>query len=166
MTNKIKPTGKPAAKRGRGRPEWEPTPTQRRQVAIWAGAGMRHEDMASALGISTPTLRKHCATELSTGANQRRAEVLESLFRQAKKGSVTAAKAYLAASPEFVVPPGAGDELPSGAPAPAAGSAAAPPPLAKPLGKKEQAARDATSAQDGTPWAGVLPTHDAPGTPQ
>ncbi len=166
MTKQIQRGGKPATKRGRGRPEWEPTATQRRQIAIWAGAGMRLEDMASALGISTPTLRKHCATELSTGANQRRAEVLESLFRQAKKGSVTAAKAYLASVPEFVVPPGAGSELPDGAPAPAAAAPAAPVTLAKPLGKKEQANRDAVTAHEGTAWADVLPTHHAPDTPQ
>lgn len=165
MTKQIAPKTKPADKRGRGRPEWEPTAAQRRQIAIWAGAGMSLEAMASALGISTPTLRKHCATELSTGANQRRAEVLESLFRQAKKGSVTAAKAYLAASPEFVVPPGAGSEIPVGSSATPAPSVIPQTP-AKPLGKKEQANRDAVTAHEGTPWAGVLPTHNGPETPQ
>lgn len=166
MTKEIKAKPRTAVKRGRGRPEWEPTTAQRRQIAIWAGAGMRLEDMASALGISTPTLRKHCATELSTGANQRRAEILESLFRQAKKGSVTAAKAYLAASPEFVVPPGAGSELPDGSSAAPAPAAAASQTVAKPLGKKEQANRDAVTAHEGTQWADVLPTHHAPDTPQ
>lgn len=166
MTKQIPRKTKPAAKRGRGRPEWEPTTAQRRQIAIWAGAGMSLEAMASALGISIPTLRKHCATELSTGANQRRAEVLESLFRQAKKGSVTAAKAYLAAVPEFVVPPGAGSELPDGSSAAPAPAPAAPQALAKPLGKKEQANRDAVTAHEGTEWADVLPTHNAPHTPQ
>ena len=56
------------AKRGRGRPPHAPTAASRRRVAVAAGGGMHHEDIATALGISDDTLRKHYAAELSAGA--------------------------------------------------------------------------------------------------
>ena len=55
-------------KLGRGRPAHKPNPRTRRDVSIAAGGGMPHEEIALALGVSVPTLRKHLAAELSTGA--------------------------------------------------------------------------------------------------
>jgi hypothetical protein len=49
------------------RPIWRPTQAERRQVVTMAIAGARQTDIAKALGVSSPTLRKHCATELDTG---------------------------------------------------------------------------------------------------
>lgn len=149
---------KSTTKRARGRPAHVATAALKRKVSIAAGGGMLHESIAIALEISTDTLRKYYEKELSVGANQRRMEVLEARYRVAvRKGSSSAAKAYLADHPEMAVPPAA--------PAPAV---VEPAPLAatetsaKKLGKKEQAAVDAVGAADGTDWNELLPR---PGTP-
>lgn len=124
-----------------GRPPFQPSDKQRREVAIAAGGGMTQESIAAALGISTPTLRKHFALELSEIASKRRLEVLGALFRQARKGNVSAAKAYLAA----------GDPL-NRAPPPVPKE-----PKAEKTGKKDQAEQDAKTAQVGTEWGDLLP---------
>ena len=91
--------------RKRGRPAHTPTAATRRQVSIAAGGGMRHEDIALALGITRDTLRKWYLQELTVVASTRRLEVLNAMYAAAKKGSSSAAKAFLAAMPEFEVPP-------------------------------------------------------------
>lgn len=118
--------------------EFEPTKKQRREVSISAGAGVSHEEMALGLGISRPTLEKHFAYELTTGAYKRRQEVLNAMFRAAKKGNVAAQKAYAAMAPKLAAPP-----LP-------------PPDADKPEGKKAQAQAAAVTAQTGTEWAELL----------
>lgn len=141
-------------KRPRGRPAHAPTPATRRQVAVAAGGGMRHLDIAIALGISRETLEKHYADELAGGATKRRLEVLNAMFAAAKKGSSSAAKVYLAAEPELAVPTLPAD---AGEAAPAKPSAqAVVHPVGKPLGKKEQAQVDAATAAAGTDWANLL----------
>lgn len=105
---------------------------------------MRHEDIAIALGINSDTLRKYYELELSVGANVRRLEALKGLHRAAKRGSSSAAKAYLAIDPQIAAPP----HTPKDADAPAAEPK---------LGKKDQAQADAVSAQDGSQWDGLLP---------
>lgn len=117
-----------------GRPPFEPTAAQRRQVAISAGGGMSHEDIALALGIARNTLEKHFQGELSVGASKKRLEVLNALYRGAMKGNVAAAKAYLANEPRV----------------------AAPPPKPEPIGKKQQAEVEARTAADGTEWGSLL----------
>ena len=153
-------------KRGRGRPAHKPNPRTRRDVSIAAGGGMPHEEIAIAMGISTDTLRKYYEDELSVGANIRRMEALKGLHKAAKRGSSSAAKAYLANMPEVVAPPIApGDpasprlnDVP--APAGAAADQAAATPEA--LGKKERANLEAKTAQVGTDWSELL---DGPTTP-
>lgn len=116
---------------------------------------MTHEDIAMALGISRETLRKHYRQELSVEAQKRRLEVLEALHRTARaKGTSAAAKAYLAHVPEFEAPDLPEGERPVAPPAPAA---AAPAQRPAKLGKKEQAAADASTAADGTEWNDLLP---------
>lgn len=148
------------AKRPRGRPEHQVTAATRRQVSIAAGGGMRHEDIAIALGISRETLRKHYIAELTVVANLRRLEVLHALHTAARKGSTSAAKAYLAVQPQLEAPPvgvGDGAAAPVGAPAPAA------PKMAAPMGKKAQAQADAKTAHVGTEWDALLtPTGSPP----
>lgn len=122
------------------RPPFKPTAAQKRRVAILAGAGTSHEQIALTIGISRTTLLKHFEFELSIGAYQKRAEVIEAMHAAAKKGNVAAQKAYAA----FADPP-----------------AAAPPqqpadPKEPPLGKKEQANAEARTAQAGTEWADLL----------
>lgn len=133
------------AKKVRGRPEYRPTPQTRRRVAIAAGAGMSHEQIAIALEISRQTLAKHFERELSIGAYRKRMDVVEALHKAANKGSVAAAKAYMALTPAAAAPPvPKGDEAPK-----------EPKPVV--LGKKEQAQADATTAQVGTDWETLLP---------
>lgn len=141
---------KPAAKRPRGRPAHVPTPALRRKVSVAAGGGMRHVDIATALGISRETLEKWYESELSAGATLRRLEVLAALHTAATRGSSSAAKAYLQFEPQFAVPPGDGDA--AGAPAAAPAPSAVPPRL----GKKDQAQADAETASVGTEWADLM----------
>lgn len=142
------------AKRAIGRPAHKPTPATRRQVSIAAGGGMRHEDISLALGITRETLRKWYLAELTVVATMRRMEVMQALHVAAKKGSSSAAKAYLAANPQYETPPdGAGDWM--GAKPPVADSVPAGKPAA-PLGKKEQAQADAVTAGAGTEWDSLL----------
>ena len=76
-------------------------------------------------------------------------EVLQALFIAAKKGSSSAARAFLAADPTLGIPP-----LPEGAqPAVAQAPVAAVTPK---RGKKEQAQADAQTAAQGTEWDHLL----------
>jgi hypothetical protein len=120
--------------------EFKPTAKQRYSVSIAAGAGVSHEEIALGLGISRPTLGKHFAYELTTGAYKRREEVRNAMFKAAKKGNVAAQKAYAALSPKVAAPPLQPDQ-----------------PVA-PEGKKAQANAAAITAQKGTDWADILPT--------
>ena len=155
--------------RGRGRPAFTPTAAQRLRVSISAGAGMKHGDIALALQIHVDTLRKYFEAELSVGAQQRRMEVLAGLFQAAKKGSSSAAKAYLALDPEMAVPPLGADTprapaAPSAAPAAPGGDPATTPEkkMATPLGKKEQLNMDARTVHKGTEWDALLPDTSRP----
>ena len=124
------------------RPEHEPTVASRRRVTIGAGSGMSHEALALALDISRNTLEKHYGDELSKGAAVRQLEIKESIFRQAKKGNVAAARLYLQGAAQAVPQPTPGSEQE----------------FVPPIADGLKAARDraATTAQQGTEWAGVL----------
>lgn len=139
-----------------GRPPFKVTAAMRRRVAIAAGSGqISHQQIAEGLGISRTTLYVHFQAELSVGANKHRLEVLEAMFKAAKKGNVAAAKAYLAADPPPAVPPAMeGDDAAAGSAAGGAEELAAPKPAA--LGKKAQAQADAMTAHVDTPWAELL----------
>jgi AcrR family transcriptional regulator len=98
---------------------------------------MSHEEIALALGISRPTLYKYFAEELSVGAYQRRAEVIDAMHKAAVAGNVAAQRAYVSMSPQAAVPP-QDEKEPK-------------------LGKKEQANADAATAALGTDWHELLP---------
>ena len=66
-----------------GRKSHQPGEYTRRQVKTLAGMGIPVSDIASVIGISTPTLRKHYAEELAVGQIEANAKVAQSLFRQA-----------------------------------------------------------------------------------
>lgn len=129
------------------RPSLKFTDAQRRKVAVAAAGGMSHEAIAQAIGISRNTLEKHFEAELSTVAHQRRMDVLMAQFQAAKKGNVSAQKAFLANEPQAAVPP-----LP----------AQVQEPKPQRRGKKEQAQADAATATQGTSWDSLLPK---PGDP-
>lgn len=160
-----KPT---STRRPRGRPSHVPTAALRAKVASAAGAGMRHEDIAVALGICRDTLAKHYEKELSVGANQRRLEAYHGLYMKAKTGNAAAVKLYLSMEPEPTAPP-----LPEGAPAPVPSPAVTPPaPADAPtgravrVGKKEQQQIDAQTAAVGSDWEDLLRKPATPPTVQ
>ncbi|MDP3822877.1 MAG: hypothetical protein Q8R33_15505 [Burkholderiales bacterium] len=74
---------------------YRPSPAVRHHVSVCAGAGYSHASIAAALGISRNTLEKVFRLELSSGAARRRMEVLDALLRAAKRGNVSAMKAFL-----------------------------------------------------------------------
>lgn len=111
---------------------------------------MTHEDIALALGITVPTLKKHYRDELSVGAATKRMDVLGALYVAAtKKKNTSAAKAYLEHAPQ---PTGQGTK----------GEVTPPAPKGRPSGKKAIAQQDATTAQQGTGWEGILPDNVTP----
>lgn len=124
------------------RPEYQPTEEQRTIVAIAAGGGMSHEEIALGLGIDRGTLEKHFARELAEGAYVKRIEALQGLHAAARKGNASAAREYLSRAPRISAPL---------APEGDAGGKKAK------LGKKEQAAEDAKTAARGTHWDELLP---------
>lgn len=109
----------------------------RRKVAVAAGGGMSHEEIAIALGVSRPTLEKYFEHELSVGAQQKRMAVLLAMEKAAKKGSVAAARFYT--QNPIRIASEEGDE-----------------PLPPPVGKKAQANADAKTADEGTEWERLL----------
>ena len=62
------------------RPVWTPTDAQRRQAETMAAYGIPEADIARVLGVSKPTLRKHCGIELDTGATRANSKVADFLF--------------------------------------------------------------------------------------
>ena len=133
--------GSQVKKGSRGRPPYEPTLADRRRVAIGKASGMTHAALASALHIARETLEKYFEHELTAGADEKRLEIQEAMFKAAKKGNVAAAR-YLSqgvAASAAPVP-----EIPGAAPSPTAD------------GLKAARDRAATTAQQGTEWQGVL----------
>src|SRR3954453_17153832 len=57
-----------------------PTDAQRRTAGTMAAHGMPEADIARVLGVSKPTLRKHCGTELDTGATRANSKAADFLF--------------------------------------------------------------------------------------
>jgi len=148
-----------SAARGRGRPEWNPTKAQRHQISVLAGGGMPQDAIALLMGVSTPTLQKHCGQELTVGALQRRAEVMDAMFKAGKKGNVAAAKAYCLIAPVVAKPKQPEEEKPSEAPAPAPTELI---PATPTLGIKAQRKADAHTAEVGSAWERVLPQSPPP----
>lgn len=141
-----------ATLRKRGRPAFRPTPKLRYSVSIRAAAGITHEDIAGALGIDSETLRKYFSHELSLGAKERRQEIIECMFRTAKKGSVPAQKAYI------VLCDKGADGLVT--PHPALKKEREPKP--EKIGKKDQQQADAVVADVGTDWHDLLKSNARP----
>ena len=79
----------------RGRPEHEPTAEKRLRVAVLRAINQTHTEIAAALGISEPTLRRHYSAELKGGLAQKRAEVLIRLWHEVEAGNVSAIKEFL-----------------------------------------------------------------------
>lgn len=122
-------------------PAYVPTEATRKQVETMAGFGIPEWDIARVLGITKSTLRRHYPEELATGHVKANAKVAQNLFRIATgdgPGSGAAAMFWMKCR---------------------AGWREVTPPLgaeADEIGKKEQANRDALTAQKGTAWDHLL----------
>jgi predicted ArsR family transcriptional regulator len=97
MTGSGKPR-KPGKSRAKanpqkpGRKQWAPTKEQRDLVRLLASMNISETVISDRLGISPPTLRKHCMIELTEAHQAQRAIVIEQLAKRAAEGSVTALK--------------------------------------------------------------------------
>jgi hypothetical protein len=78
---------------GAGRPEFEPTDAERKQVEALSGYGLPIDQIAVLVrdGISVDTLRKHFATELVSGKAKANGQVGKTLFQKVMAGDTTAA---------------------------------------------------------------------------
>ena len=81
------------ARPGAGRPAFEPTDAERKQVEAMSGYGLPLEQIAILIrdGIDADTLRKHFSTELQSGKAKANAQVGKTLFQKAMAGDTTAA---------------------------------------------------------------------------
>lgn len=127
-----------------GRPQHKPDEKSRVQVKMLAAMGIGVDDIAKVVGVSAPTLRKHYEHEIEIGRIEANAKVAGSLFKAATandKGSVAAAIFWLKTRA------GWREEQAERAPRDSS---------PQPVGKKEQAAQDALTAQAGTDWEHLL----------
>lgn len=64
----------------------------RASVSLMAASGMSAHHVASIIGCTSPTVRRHFAAELRAGRATIRATVINQLFRAAEGGNVAALK--------------------------------------------------------------------------
>lgn len=72
-------------KRGAGRPEHEPNDETRKIVTNLASLLLSYTEIATALSISYPTLKKYYEEELKSGLVKRKVNVRNDIFAEAKK---------------------------------------------------------------------------------
>lgn len=91
VAKKAGPNG--GARPGAGRPVFEPTEHERKQVEAMSGYGLPIEQIAILVrgGIDTDTLRKHFTQELISGKAKANAQVGKTLFQKVMAGDTTAA---------------------------------------------------------------------------
>lgn len=85
----------PPVKAKRGRPQYEPTPDQRKIAEGMSGYGATEDDIARVMHISPTTLRKYFRDELDTGMIKANAAVATALFRRATGNSPQAVTAQI-----------------------------------------------------------------------
>ena len=73
-----------------GRPEYEKTDEDAKNVEALTIAGVPQKLVSKILKISEPTLRKHYRDELDTSKAKANAVISQSLFKLAREGNVTA----------------------------------------------------------------------------
>ncbi len=85
-----KSSGEPLASRI-GRPTFEPTADDRKNVAGMFGVGLSVEEVCRVVGISRPSLHKHFPDEIASGRDAANLAVKQSLFRKATAAKVSSA---------------------------------------------------------------------------
>lgn len=80
------------ARPGAGRPEFEPTDAERKQVEALSGYGLPIDQIAVLVrdGINVDTLRAHFQTELVSGKAKANGQVGKTLFQKAMGGDTAA----------------------------------------------------------------------------
>jgi hypothetical protein len=88
-----KPHNKGGARPGAGRPAFEPTVAERKQVEALSGYGLPIEQIGALVrdGIHIDTLRAHFSAELQSGKAKANAQVGKTLFSKVMAGDTTAA---------------------------------------------------------------------------
>ncbi len=91
VLKKAGPNG--GARPGAGRPAFEPTDAERKQVEAISGYGLPIEQIAVLIrdGIHVDTLRAHFSSELVSGKSKANAQVGKTLFQKVMAGDTTAA---------------------------------------------------------------------------
>jgi hypothetical protein len=81
------------ARPGAGRPAFEPTAAERKQVEALSGYGLPIEQIGALVrdGIHIDTLRAHFSSELVSGKSKANAQVGKTLFQKVMAGDTTAA---------------------------------------------------------------------------
>jgi hypothetical protein len=81
------------ARSGAGRPAFEPTVAERKQVEALSGYGLPIEQIGALVrdGIHIDTLRAHFSSELVSGKSKANAQVGKTLFQKVMAGDTTAA---------------------------------------------------------------------------
>ena len=81
------------AREGAGRPAFEPTDSERKQVEALSGYGLPIDQIGALIrdGISVDTLRAHFASEMQSGKAKANAQVGKTLFQKVMAGDTTAA---------------------------------------------------------------------------
>jgi hypothetical protein len=84
---------KGGARPGAGRPAFEPTAAERKQVEALSGYGLPIEQIGALVreGIHVDTLRAHFSSELVSGKSKANAQVGKTLFQKVMAGDTTAA---------------------------------------------------------------------------
>jgi AcrR family transcriptional regulator len=152
---RVEAPAKPRRSGAGGRKSYRPTERDREKVAVLVAAGMTIEEIARAMSLSEPTLRKHFRAELETGALRKRGELLMALNKAALKGNVAALRESLAimdrANLEALQ-----DAVRGKGKAEATAPSPSPPPVASEVGKKVQADIDAHGVVTQGPWASLV----------
>jgi hypothetical protein len=78
---------------GAGRPAFEPTDAERKQVEALSGYGLPFDQIGALIrdGIHIDTLRAHFSSELVSGKSKANAQVGKTLFQKVMAGDTTAA---------------------------------------------------------------------------
>jgi hypothetical protein len=81
------------ARENSGRPAFEPTDAERKQVEALSGYGLPIEQIGALVrnGIHVDTLRAHFSSELVSGKSKANAQVGKTLFQKVMAGDTTAA---------------------------------------------------------------------------
>ena len=74
------------AKKGRGRPPYQPTEEDKKQVFLWAKYGVPVEDMSRMIGVAEMTLTKHLSDVIEAGRSHAHTKVRETLWEMATSG--------------------------------------------------------------------------------